>query len=63
MARLLPHRQLTDDERRAIVAKVDEILGIKPIQQLVKEYENRKRTDDPVSPGETAVPCPLTTAH
>ncbi len=40
-----PHRKLTDDERRAIVAKVDDILGIKPIYQLVKEYENRKKTE------------------
>ncbi len=40
-----PHRKLTDDERRAIVAKVDDILGIKPIYQLVKEFENRKKPE------------------
>jgi hypothetical protein len=49
-----PRRKLTDDERRAIVAQVDEILGIKPLHVLRQEHCGVKteagglKTEDPV---------------
>jgi hypothetical protein len=40
-----PHRKLTDSETRAVVAKVDEILGIKPLRVLSQEYNGRLKTE------------------